>query len=374
MSNEHLAAVTRSAATADTQMDNHERATDTRVITIGGGKGGVGKTMFTALLGLSLVQAKKRTVIIDADFRSPSMNSLLRVKTPQYSLKDFLSRQVADINAILQITQFKNLHLVSGATGVLGMTEYCFSHCSRLIDNLRNINADYILIDLESGTSREAIDLFMTADERIIIANPNPMSIQENYSFLKLCQFKKLRDTFKNTPHMFSLIRESYEGNSAAGLITLGRALREYQQQHPDISLDYFHPRVVLNMMRDQDEALEIRAFQLVCEELLGIRLDFWGSIDYQTDMRPAMRHGDLKQLLTIPTIQHITRKIIENRTNCVEVRRTVFQRQAFDFLNQEGITCSHHCTFWNNCEYQRGGFPCKLKYMGFLCSSAETS
>jgi flagellar biosynthesis protein FlhG len=345
-----------------------------RVITIGGGKGGVGKTMFTVLLGLSLIKADKRAVIVDADFRSPSMNSILRIKTPQHSLKDFFSRQVADINAILQMTPFQNLRLVSGATGILGMTEYCFSQCSHLINNLRNIDADYILIDLESGTSREAIDLFLTADERIIIANPNPMSLQENYSFLKLCQFKKLRDMFRNNPTMFSLIRTTFESNNSLDYQRLKSELIRFAEDHPEISLDFLQPRLVLNMMRKDDEDMEILAFQMVCKDLLGISLDYWGSIQYQEHMRSFVRTGDLQRLLSAKTIHAITQRLVNNVKIDGSLKRSHLKSHSIDYFDRNDVICSSHCSLWNNCMYQRGGYPCKLKYMGLLCTSGETS
>ncbi|MBN2011976.1 P-loop NTPase [candidate division KSB1 bacterium] len=375
MMNEQDATVLSSVASDGVFLpDFCEETGKPRVITVGGGKGGVGKTMFTVLLGLSLVKVNKRAVIVDADFRSPSMNSMLRVKTPQHSLKDFLSRQVADINAILQLTSFKNLRLISGATGILGMTEYCFSQCSHLISNLRSIDADFILIDLESGTSREAIDLFLTADERIIIANPNPMSLQENYAFLKLCQFKKLRDIFRRDPHMFSLIRRTFESNNSEDYQELKYELYEYSRLHSEISLDFLQPRLVLNMMRKPEEIMEIRAFQMVCRDLLDITLEYWGNIHYQDHMRTFVRSGDLQKLLSAKTIHTITQRLVNDVKIDGVLKRSDLKKQTINYFDRDDITCSSHCSHWNKCIYQRGGYPCKLKYMGFLCTSGETT
>ena len=344
-----------------------------KVITVGGGKGGVGKTLFSLLLGLGLVHKKKKVVIVDADFRSPSLNSLLKIKSPAISLKDFFSQKNININDVIQKTNFKNLDILGGITGVLGYTEYCFKHCSSLEKNLHNIDADFIIVDLESGTSIEAINLFLSADERIIIANPNPMSIQENYSFLKLCQFKKLRDIFKKKSNFFNLIKETYESNNSKNFQKLKKELEKLSLTNDRIKLDYLRPKLILNKIRNKNESGDALAFQIVCEDLLGVNLEFWGNIAYNNRMRSLIKNGNLKKLCSIKTISNVTNKLVDDFTTSKTLKNNGIRKRSIDYFNHDDITCSIQCKLWESCVYKNGGFPCKLKYMGFLCTSTET-
>ena len=59
---------------------------------IGGGKGGTGKSFITLSLGTQLAKMNKRVVIIDADLGGANMNVLLGIRSPEYTLNDFLKK------------------------------------------------------------------------------------------------------------------------------------------------------------------------------------------------------------------------------------------------------------------------------------------
>lgn len=64
-----------------------------RVWTIGGGKGGIGKSLFTANVGITLAQMGNRVCVIDADLGGANLHSCLGVTQPMATLDDFMTRQ-----------------------------------------------------------------------------------------------------------------------------------------------------------------------------------------------------------------------------------------------------------------------------------------
>ena len=63
----------------------------TRVILVTSGKGGVGKTTFTASLAL-LLKRKKKIVVVDCDVDAPNLGLLLNVKTEKRNIRRVFKR------------------------------------------------------------------------------------------------------------------------------------------------------------------------------------------------------------------------------------------------------------------------------------------
>jgi flagellar biosynthesis protein FlhG len=62
------------------------------VIPIGSGKGGVGKTIFTANLGIMLAKEGKRTVLIDLDLGGSNLHTCLGVKNRYAGLSAVINK------------------------------------------------------------------------------------------------------------------------------------------------------------------------------------------------------------------------------------------------------------------------------------------
>jgi hypothetical protein len=90
------------------------------VIAVGGGKGGIGKTLLTANLGICFAKNKWRVVLVDADLGGSNLHTCLGVDFPELSLSDFVQRRVLAINDVIIETGIEGLRLISGAQDFLG--------------------------------------------------------------------------------------------------------------------------------------------------------------------------------------------------------------------------------------------------------------
>ena len=61
-----------------------------RIWAIGGGKGGVGKSVIATNLAATLAGAGKKVVLVDADLGGANLHTLLGVPNPKTSLSDFI--------------------------------------------------------------------------------------------------------------------------------------------------------------------------------------------------------------------------------------------------------------------------------------------
>jgi len=154
-----------------------------KIWAVGGGKGGVGKTVFTANLAVSLANRGKRVIVVDADLGGANIHTILGVKKIKHNLGDFLiNKKFRNISDVVVETPVKNLGLVSGANGILELANPSFAQKMKVISGLRKVDADIVLLDLGAGTTFNTLDFFNLADSKILVACPEPTSIQNvNY-------------------------------------------------------------------------------------------------------------------------------------------------------------------------------------------------
>src|SRR5690349_23654115 len=84
-----------------------------QIWSIGGGKGGIGKSLLTASLGWQLARLGKRVVLLDADLGGANLHTCLGLPGPERTLGDFIQRRVERIEDVVVDTPFPRLKLLS---------------------------------------------------------------------------------------------------------------------------------------------------------------------------------------------------------------------------------------------------------------------
>src|SRR5204863_3878543 len=85
-----------------------------RIIAVGGGKGGAGKSLLAANLGIFLSTLGKRVVLLDADLGGANLHTFVGVERPRVTLGDLFEKRVARVEDVVVETPIPGLGLVSG--------------------------------------------------------------------------------------------------------------------------------------------------------------------------------------------------------------------------------------------------------------------
>lgn len=273
-----------------------------RIIAVGGAKGGIGKSTFATNLGIYLSSLGKRTVLVDLDLGGANLHLYLGERFLKYNINDYLNKNVPSISDIMVSTKY-GPDLVGGGSSQLGSANINFSRKLKLLRAIKQIDADYIVIDLGADTSYNIIDFFLAADHGIVLTTCDPPSYLDAYNFIKVALFRKLNRVFgpeselrkHKDPDLLWLIKEAtMPGNGNKGKVIGGlieRVKRELPKGMPIIEhvLETFRPGLVVNMISENDNVPEVvNRIQDVSQRMLTVAVDYLGSIDYKSDIKQS--------------------------------------------------------------------------------------
>ncbi len=290
---------------ATTKKAQGESQRDCIVISVGGGKGGVGKTLLTANLGICLAKHRLKTVLVDADLGGSNLHTCLGIQYPQVSLSDFVQRRVEKIDDTIVETGVTGLGLISGAQDFLGSANIKYTQKLRLLKQISKIDTDIIILDLGSGSSYNVLDFFLISDLGIVVIVPEPTSLENCYRFIKSAFYRSLRHNEKN-PTFRKLIEEAMEDRNSKNIRTPYDLIRTINQMDPVRGRRYLHwlenfrPLLVTNQIRSEEDEELGYGVRMACKKYFGIDLDVLGNIGYDDAVWKAVR---LRQALvqTVP-------------------------------------------------------------------------
>ena len=156
---------------------------------VGGGKGGVGKSVITANLAIALANRGRRSVVIDVDLGGANLHTVLGMRRPQRTLSHFFRSGAESLDEVVHETPIPNLSLVTGARELLTMKA---DQKQRFLDAIRRLDVDHVFLDLSAGCATFVVDFFLAARNAILVVLPEPTSIENAYQFLKASFYRSL--------------------------------------------------------------------------------------------------------------------------------------------------------------------------------------
>lgn len=276
--------------------DQHQPAT---IISIGGGKGGVGKSILSIALGTVLARKGKSVVLADLDLGAANLHTYLGIRGRTPGIADFILGKVPSLENILVETSVPRLGLISGAEFVPGATNPAHWMKLKLMRHLKSLPADYVIIDLGAGVQFNTLDFFGISEHGIVITAPEPGAVMNAYSFIKGALYRKMQNIFKNHPEISALIENETKVGDSEKRFTLEWLTEKLTVAAPDLLPliseieQSFTPALIINRAPEGQTHLLVQNLISLCREKLGIKLDHLGDLP---DVREISNH-----LLNVP-------------------------------------------------------------------------
>ncbi len=162
-----------------------EKNNSALTIAFASGKGGTGKSFLALNIGYALARLNKKVLIVDLDFNFSSINIMIN-QIPENNLSNFFKYEVL-LKEIVH-TYTSNIHFIFNDNGKTDFPDLSNNDLKYFFDQLQNLKEDYdfILLDTSSGFNEFLITILINSNMNIIVANPEPTSVMDAYSIIKL--------------------------------------------------------------------------------------------------------------------------------------------------------------------------------------------
>jgi flagellar biosynthesis protein FlhG len=187
-----------------------EKTKQLRVISITGGKGGIGKTTIAVNLAIAFGMAKKKVLLFDADLGLANVDIRLGLN-PEKNLHDFLAGDCS-LNDIC-IDGPHNIKVIPSASGIQKMVEISRTESLQLIHSFSTLTTDIdiMLIDMAPGISHQAMDFTHAAQDILIVICNDPASLMDSYAIIKILHQSYGRGRFGVIVNKVADLQEGYD-------------------------------------------------------------------------------------------------------------------------------------------------------------------
>ncbi len=277
---------------------------------VGGGKGGIGKSVVSLNLAYWLTKFKQNVVLVDADLGGANLHTLLGIKYVKYTLADYLNKRVRSLDEIAILTTIKGLRLICGASDIVGLANPNYMRKQKLLKALQELNADHLILDLGAGTDYNTLDFFLSCAYKIVVITPQPTSMQNGYGFIKSALFRAIRRAFANNTLLMPLVDRATDHNNENVISSINELIDAFAQVSPEHAIKLkniindFHLYLIVNLVKTERDRNASAVIKTVIQKYLNLeRVSLLGTIPYDPlietaigRMKPALMSGTDRQ------------------------------------------------------------------------------
>jgi flagellar biosynthesis protein FlhG len=271
--------------------------THKKIIAVGGAKGGVGKSMLAANLAVGLALLGQKVVLADLDLGGADVHLYTGVKSLAKTWNDFLDKKVNSIDDILTPTAFEGLSLIGGDSSKLGSANLPYVQKLKIMRHLKELETDYLIVDLGGDTTFNGLDFFLLADQKIVVSGTEPASVLDSYAFVKVVFNRFLERFFSEHKLLKDLAEQIKDGSlEASESYSLDFIYQEVLARDPQAAvklqekMDQFRLSIVLNMTESSKDVRIAESMQKLAKDKCFVDIGILGIIPFDKVVRKAAR------------------------------------------------------------------------------------
>lgn len=255
------------------------------ILPVASGKGGVGKSLFAANIGLALGEAGKKVILVDLDLGASNLHMFLGLRSIETGIGTFLNSKELKFEDIKIKTDYNNVSFIPGDAEMPGIANMTSQQKRTLIKSLLSLDADFLIMDLGAGTSYNVLDFFLISGRGVIITTPTLTAILNAYLFLKNAVFRIMSSGFPGKSPAFRLIEKLKKEGTPLQKVYIPKLLEKIKAIDPDSydqftkRIETFHPCIILNMLTDKKDTEKANQLQRSVMRYLNIDLEHLGII-----------------------------------------------------------------------------------------------
>ncbi|WP_103898820.1 P-loop NTPase [Petrotoga halophila] len=158
--------------------------TQTKIITVVSGKGGVGKSVLSVNIATELATHGKRILLFDSDAGFANA-SILMGNTVKITLSEYMKGNVT-FNECVQDTDY-GVKIISSGFDFTDWKIFQNNFNDSIMDEFLNLlkEVDFFIIDVGAGYSEKLNNFYLNSDTIFLITIPEPTAVVNAYTLLK---------------------------------------------------------------------------------------------------------------------------------------------------------------------------------------------
>lgn len=256
---------------------------------VGGGKGGVGKSIISTLIAFWLSRTGKPTVLVDTDLGGANVHTLMKIKSASRTLNDFIGKKYSTLDDICIDSGVENLRLIIGAGEILSMANPHYAQKIKIMRAISKLDTEHVVLDLGAGNSFNTLDFFLMAEIKLAVLTPQPTSIQNAYAFIRSAVYRRLNQVTSREHSIHALIQYAMNPKNELQMRTVKELYQVIEEVEGDDVLkkikkeiEKIHPFIITNMVREPNDKNAGNIVQLVAEKYLAVESENLGVIPYE--------------------------------------------------------------------------------------------
>ncbi|MFN3197864.1 MAG: P-loop NTPase [Bradymonadia bacterium] len=257
-------------------------------VVFAGGKGGVGRSLVLANIGVYLSRLGREVVVADLDPGGGNLHTYLGLE-PLLPAPGALLRSAGE--PLVEQVPGLTLKLCRPPTLISGGAGDALRKAT--LDHALSLEADVVLLDMGTHGDRLTLDTFLEADAAVVMVKPEPVGVERIYAFLRVALY-----------HLI-LGADDVAGVVARAVLSadhVGQIQNPYDLinalggSHPEAAkalrtkVDGFCPRIMVNQCRTRADMEMAAGICSALKRRWGVMAENLGHMDYDDAAIHSMR------------------------------------------------------------------------------------
>jgi flagellar biosynthesis protein FlhG len=267
-----------------------------QLLVFGGNKGGVGRSVISTLISLSLAEQGHRTLLIDLNLGSANLHTLLGLMQITHNFERWILDPKKSFESICRPTSHPRLSLISSAGSIINIGDLSSNRLKQLVRDALNMEIDYIVIDIGSSLHTHHLDLLNMASHSFCITTPDPLSIQNTYTLYKAVLMRRMETSLKGRLWLKKILKRvaiTQDGERSTPVGEMLGMLRELDLDlHREVKsqLNSLRLSLMINQASPDDEHQVVGTLSKICQKSLSLSLNHTLTLPDEQKIRSLVR------------------------------------------------------------------------------------